>query len=88
MSAKTEPSEVWVGIKACGCPVAVVVHRDEFKDARKHTEETKHEFLEGGLSVVRTTWDQWVSDYLPRFSHCPHGEKQQPTAVQLPLVAP
>ena len=59
--------DVWVGVKRCGCPVAVVV---EMADKPKETEKAKRDFLRDGLSVVRATWEEWEQKYLPRFMHC------------------
>lgn len=62
---------VWVGLKRCGCCVAVCV--DDPDVPRKDIESSKREFLDGGLSVVYGTWDEWLTTYQPNFSRdCPH----------------
>lgn len=71
-------TSVWVGLKTCGCCVAVCVDRHEQAQA-KHVEKTKREFLRDGLSVVHGTWDEWLTKYMPSLrSDCPHDT---PTAV-------
>jgi hypothetical protein len=61
---------VWVGLKACGCCVAVVVDQPEHAN---DVEKTKREFLSSGLSVIRASWQQWCDVYLPSLqSDCTH----------------
>ena len=61
---------VWVGLRRCGCCVAVCV------DDPKHgadVNKTKREFLRDGLSVVYGTWEEWQSKYLPSMQgDCKH----------------
>ncbi len=66
----SEEPNVWVGLKACGCCVAVVV---DVPGHEKHTAKTKREFLRDGLSVVRGTWQDWEGKYLPSMkAECGH----------------
>lgn len=75
---------VWLGLRRCGCPVAVVV---DMPDHKKDTEQSKREFLREGLSVVYATWQQWETTYRPNFlSECEH-EKAARQAKELPLLA-
>jgi hypothetical protein len=72
---------VWVGLKACGCCVAVVVEdAPKFADPRSHrkdVEKTKREFLRDGLSVVRASWQEWQERYLPSLQRdCAHPERR------------
>lgn len=63
----------WVGIKKCGCYVAVV-RDDNNPDHAKHTEEAKHKFLSEGLSVVFATDAEWEQKYFPKFlEDCTHA---------------
>lgn len=62
---------VWVGVKVCGCCVAVCV--DDPMVPRRDIEATKREFLDSGLSVVSASWDEWQSTYLPSLQRdCAH----------------
>lgn len=69
---------VWVGLRRCGCCVAVCVDTPEHKtDVNK----TKREFLRDGLSVVYGSWEEWQSKYLPSMRRdCKCG--QQPVKEQ------
>jgi hypothetical protein len=61
---------VWVGLRKCGCAVAVVVDTPEHS---KDVAKTKREFVNEGLQVVYGTWDDWQKKYLPVFmSNCSH----------------
>lgn len=63
---------VWLGLKLCGCPVAVCVDRHEPEYA-KHVNKTKREFLRDGLSVIHASWEEWQTKYLPIFKReCGH----------------
>lgn len=67
----TPNPDVWVGLKACGCCVAVVVDQP---GRAKDVEKTKREFLRDGLSVVRASWQQWRDVYMPSLQgDCSHG---------------
>lgn len=87
--AQPEPKEilgpkngVWVGLRRCGCCVAVCCDGGE-PHMKKHVDAAKREYLKSGLSVVNVTWREWRTKYLHVFdAHCPHQE-----ANRLPLLA-
>lgn len=63
-------SDVWVGLRRCGCCVAVVIDDPEHA---ADVESTKREFLRDGLSVVQASWADWQVKYLPLLKrHCEH----------------
>lgn len=69
MSANAETkseTSVWLGLKRCGCPVAVCVDRHEAAHA-KDVSKTKREFLRDGLSVLEASWSDWETKWLPMF---------------------
>lgn len=59
----TKEPRVWVGLKTCGCCVAVCV--DDPTVPKKDIEATKRNFLDDGLSVVSASWQEWTDKYLP-----------------------
>ena len=64
---------VWVGLRKCGCCVAVVVDQPEHQ---KDVNKTKREFLRDGLSVVYASWDEWQGKFLPSLQRdCGHAQK-------------
>ena len=74
---KENPS-VWVGIKRCGCCVAVVVDQP---DRQKHVRQCKEEFLRDGLSVIYGTWEEWRTKYMPVFMGCSHEARSTESAT-------
>jgi hypothetical protein len=67
--AEPDPG-VWVGLRRCGCCVAVVVDEPNYP---KDVNATKREFLRDGLSVVYGTWDEWLTKYQPSLKRkCGH----------------
>jgi len=67
---------MWLGIKACGCVVAVAVGAPDVP--ARDVEQTKRGFLKEGLSVMRITWAEWETIYRPKFLRCPHEAKETP----------
>ena len=66
---KEEPG-VWVGLRRCGCCMAVCVDDPAYPKA---VSKTKREFLREGLSVVYGTWEEWLTKYLPSMkADCEH----------------
>lgn len=63
----------WLGVKRCGCPVAVVVDNPEY---RLEVEKSKRRFLKEGLQVVAATRKEWEDLYMPKFykDYCEHGK--------------
>ena len=71
MGTVTDQTRVWVGLKTCGCCVAVCV--DDPSIARKDVDRSKRQFLKDGLSVVSASWDEWQTKYLPAMKFdCTH----------------
>lgn len=60
---KNEDTGVWLGIKQCGCVVAVC--KAHIAKA-EHVEEAKLEWLASGLSVLYATRDDWQNKYVSR----------------------
>src|SRR6185369_6291781 len=68
MATRVENPGGWVGVRKCGCCVAVTV---DCASRPKDIAKTKREFLKDGLSVVYGTWDEWQTKYLPSMQrHC------------------
>lgn len=74
MATKEQPG-VWVGLRKCGCCVAVCTDEPDYpKDVAK----SKRDFLRDGLSVVYGTWEEWQTKYLPTMKrNCEHMPKVQ-----------
>lgn len=77
---------VWMGVRRCGCPVAVATDYgdDAPREFKTHINKTKREFLKDGLSVVYATWDEWIAIHSPKFLlDCEHvrASKQEPSVV-------
>ena len=73
---------IWIGVKDCGCYVAVCVDDIEHPG---DVEKSKIDFIKDGLSVVRVTWQQWREDYMPKFLlDCPH--KPLPSSSEQPAL--
>jgi len=70
MSALPKPEFEYVGIKDCGCCVAVVA---DIPGYEKHTAETVAEFITDGLKVKRIPRTE-LDDYLPL--GCKHIDRQ------------
>ncbi len=69
---RDEKPDSWVGLKKCGCCVAVVLDDPEYK---RDTEKAKREFLKHGLSVVHATWQEWQEKYMPSMGvKCTHDQ--------------
>lgn len=65
---------VWLGLKKCGCPVAVTVDAPDIP--RKHLNESKRQFLREGLSVLYASWEDWQTKWMPIFKlDCEHDPK-------------
>jgi hypothetical protein len=82
MNAKA--TGVWMGVRRCGCPVAVVTEYgdDAPKSLNAHVAQCKREFLRDGLSVVYATWGEWVNVHSLAFKReCEHVR----TAKDVPL---
>lgn len=81
----SEPKNgVWLGLRRCGCPVAVVVDNG---DHPKDVNQSKREFLKEGLQVIAATWSEWETVYRPKFlKDCEH-ERTIREAHELPLLA-
>lgn len=63
---------VWVGLRDCGCAVAVVCDDGDPKKKRM-VNSAKREYLKQGLSVVHATWQEWQEKYRPNFTrNCEH----------------
>ena len=76
----TNESGVWVGLRRCGCCRAVVVDNPEYQT---DVEKSKREFLEGGLSVVYATWQEWLDKYsLTMKVNCPHMPAKDATVAK------
>ena len=76
---RSKATGVWVGLRRCGCPRAVVTDytgTEAEQDTRADTERDKRAFLADGLSVVYATWDDWTTIYGPKFkTRCVHEAK-------------
>lgn len=78
-----EPVGVWMGLKRCGCPVAVATDAPDIP--RRHLEQSKRDFLKSGLQVVYASWDEWRVKWSPIFmKHCEHDPKPTTQASLLP----
>lgn len=70
------PVSVWVGLRPCGCCVAVCVDRHE-KEHAKDVNKAKRDFLREGLSVVHGSWEEWQAKYLPSMqADCTHKKAE------------
>jgi hypothetical protein len=77
-----ENPDVWLGLRRCGCPVAIVVDscppRCDQKVHRRAVEKSKREFLRDGLSVIHATWEEWETKYRPNFlRECEHTRAEK-----------
>lgn len=74
--SRPKATGVWMGLRQCGCPVAVVTDytgTSIAKETRADTTRCKREFMRDGLSVVYATWEQWTTIYGPKLaSTCEH----------------
>lgn len=61
---------VWVGLRRCGCCVAVAV---DDGSRPKDVASNKRDFLDDGLSVVHATWQEWEEKYRPLMLSCSHA---------------
>lgn len=72
IEAKEPKNGVWVGLRRCGCCVAVCVDDGEPR-MKKHVNAAKREYLRDGLSVLNVSWQEWQTKHLPTMSkNCPH----------------
>lgn len=80
---------VWMGVRRCGCPVAVATDygEDAPRQMNSHVNKCKRDFLRDGLSVVYATWEEWQTVYFPKFKRdCEHERTAPaPKALELPL---
>ncbi len=77
-STKGPKNGVWVGLKRCGCCVAVCID-DGNPKYRKHVNAAKREFLREGLSVVNATWQDWQEKHMPNMRRtCEHDQANAP----------
>lgn len=67
-----EPTGVWMGVRACGCPVAVCTVAPDLP--KKWVEQAKREYLKQGYQVVYASWSEWLTAWSPKFvKHCEHN---------------
>lgn len=74
-----------MGLRRCGCPVAVVVVDTDYPAS--DVEKSKRDFLKQGYNVVYSDWGEWSDVYRPKFlRHCAHateiGSGTQPSEAE------